>query len=283
MPIYEETYQSWHGQRPARPHTWFIISKTGIKLLWSKGMILFLILAYLPFLVRSVQIYLVSRLGDKAAAAAQAVEAFKINPQFFLNYLHAQLFYIILMLVFAGTGLIANDRKHNAFSLYFSKPVSLMDYISGKFIILSFYSLVISLVPGLLLFIIRLLLATDTAFLKTYYWVPFSIIASSLIIVLTLGSLAMGLSSLAARSHSAAVLFFAILVFPELLRLIFPGVKVIGLLSLQADLKQITTGLFGLAAPYPMERGLSVLVLVMVIAVSIFILWRRVRPVEVIQ
>ncbi|MBN2416845.1 hypothetical protein JXO52_13440 [bacterium] len=282
MPIYEETYESWQGRPESRPNTWWVIGKTGSRLLWTKGMIFFLFLSLIPFFVRAVQIYIVTKIGSNAAVLAEAVPDFQINPGFFLGFLQGQMIYLMLILVFAGTGLIAKDKKFNAFSLYFSKPVNLADYLGGKFLIIAVYGSLITILPGCLLFILRLLFAQDSLFFKTYYWLPLSMLGSVMIILICLGLLALACSALAKGFRSAAILFFGIITFPEMVRVIFPGIRLIRLLSIQANLRQVTAYLFALEKPYESAGWLSALMLVLTVAGSLLILKWKVKPVEVI-
>lgn len=282
MPIYEETYESWQGQRESRPNTWWVIGKTGSRLLWTKGMIFFLFLSWIPFFVRAVQIYIITKIGGNAAVLAEAVPEFQVNPKFFLSFLLGQMIYLILILIFAGTGLIAKDKKFKAFSLYFSKPVNLGDYLGGKFLIIAAYGSLITILPGCILFILRLLFAQDSQFFDTYYWLPFSIFGAMTIIIACLGLLALACSALAKGFRSAAILFFGTIIFPEMVRVIFPGIRLIRLLSIQANIRQVTAYFFALEKPYESAGWLSALMLVLTVAVSLLILKWKVRPVEVI-
>ena len=53
--------------------------------------------------------------------------------------------------VFVGAGLIANDRRANALQIYLSKPLLRMEYIGGKLAILATFLLFVTLLPALLL------------------------------------------------------------------------------------------------------------------------------------
>ena len=51
---------------------------------------------------------------------------------------------MFVLLAIIGAGLIATDRRENGLSLYFSRPLGLLDYIGGKAltIVVFFYCLV---------------------------------------------------------------------------------------------------------------------------------------------
>ena len=282
MPIYEEGYQAWHGQLESRPLTWWVITKTGVKLLWKKGMIILLLLASIPFFVRAVQIYLVTRFGE-TGEIARALRDFQINPEFFNNFLQGQTFFLILVLILSGASLIANDRKYKALPIYFSKPVSFWDYILGKFLVVGFYGCLVTLLPSFLLFLVRVALARDAIFLKDYFWIPFSILGYVVLATVVLGGLILSLSSAARGTRSAAILFFALLTFPELFREILSRVPEIGLISMNADIRQLGSVLFNLNRPYQFSVGLASVILLGVVLLCVGVLKLKVRPTEVVR
>jgi len=126
MPIYEETYRPWHGQLNPNPRSWLIIARTGVRLLWKRAMILTLLLASFTFLVRALQVYAATRLGDYPQLADIANEL-TIDSGIFAGFLEGQGFFVFLILIIAGAGQIANDRRYKALSIYFARPVFFLD------------------------------------------------------------------------------------------------------------------------------------------------------------
>ncbi len=280
MPIYEQVYRPWNGQLKARPMTWWIICKTGLALLWSKGIMLLLFAAYIPFIVRTVQIFLITRLADKPAIM-QLAKSFEINPAFFYNFIDGQFFFLMLMMVFAGGGLIANDKRLKALQVYFSKPVTAWDYLFGKWSILGCLGMLMGLVPALLLFVIRIMLAQDMKFLNEYYWLVFPIIGYSLISVGILSALILTLSSMSKNGRSASIGFFAIVMFAEIFRQILSQINSISLISLQANIEQIGAVLFSQPLPQSVSPWLCGAVLIFVAAGCLWILIQKIKPTEV--
>ncbi len=281
MPIYEQVYRPWNGQLKAKPMTWWVICKTGLELLWSKGIMLLLFASYIPFIVRAVQIFLITRLADKPAIM-QLAKSFQINPAFFYKYLDGQFFFLMLMMVFAGGGLIANDKRLKALQVYFSKPVTAWDYLFGKWSILGCLGMLMGLVPALLLFIIRIMLAQDMKFLNDYYWLVFPIIGYSLISVGILSVLILALSSLSKNGRSASIAFFAIVMFAEIFRQILSRINSISLISLQANIKQMGAVLFSQPLPQSVSPWLCGAVLILVAGACLWILIQKIKPTEVV-
>ena len=282
MPIYEETYRGWEGRLAERPKSWWVIAKAGIRLLWKRGMMLIILLSAIPFVVRAVQIYLLTRFGDNTQVL-EAIRGFQVNPAFFMSFLQGQHFFLILVMIIAGAGLIAGDRRLNALPLYFSKPVGFGDYLGGKFLVLFFYGGLVTLVPGLALFILRLLLSRDGTFFAENYWVIFSITGFVILKLTVMGALVLALSSLTRNTRLAAIAFFLVLTFPEMLRRILPKVTSVALLSLNADMTQVGAAVFGENVPYAFPAWQAALLLVISLGVYAVVLRVKVRPTEVIQ
>ncbi len=281
MPIYDQAYKPWEGTLVPKPKTWWVIARTGVRLLWQKWLIVLLIFSSFPFAVRAVQIYLNSRVGEDSRLESLSKQL-EINPGFFEAFLKGQSFLLILVLVIAGAGLIARDREFRALSLYFSRPVDFWDYVSGKFLILTFYAGLITLAPALLLFVIQLFLTSDATFLKTYYWIPFAMSGAFAVTVAVLGSLMLAVSAIAG-SRSAAILFFALIWFPEIMRNILTRIPNAGYFSVSADLRQILSFFLGTERPYEFSTLGAALALAAFVAASIAVLKLRIRPTEVVK
>ncbi len=123
MPVYEQSYRHWHGVLNPKAQQWLIIARSGIKMLWRKWMIILVGVASIPFFIRVAHIYIATRLGDTAQFGKFASQI-QINPELFKNFINQQSFFILLIVVFAGAGLISKDKKFNALQIYFSKPLS---------------------------------------------------------------------------------------------------------------------------------------------------------------
>ena len=76
------------------------------------GLLLF---AWIPFIVRAVQIYVTANY-PQAAMLAPTAETFR-------QFLEQQDFFVFIVTIYVGAGLIANDRRANALQIYLSKPL----------------------------------------------------------------------------------------------------------------------------------------------------------------
>jgi hypothetical protein len=281
MPVYEETYRGWAGTLAPRPRSWWIIARTGVRLQWRRGMMVLLMISALPFVVRAFQIYASTRLQNWAELA-EAVQQLRVDAGFFAAFLHGQVFFLLLTTVISGAGLIANDRRFHALPLYFSKPLTLGDYLLGKALVVAAYGLLVTMVPAVLLLLLRLALATDTTFLQEYWWVLFAIAGQSLLMILPLTGLVLVLSAGAGNARSAAILCFALWMVPDIFRAILSGITGLGYFSLPVLLRQTGALLFGLDPPFRTSPWASLAVLVGLVALAVLTLRARIRPTEVV-
>ena len=286
MPIHTQNYRHWEGTlKPQSRTRWWIIAKAELKLL-AQRKIVRLIVAVPPLIyifVHAILIYIINQVPGIDFG-------FKIDSEFFQNFIFRtgpmpSTFLFALVAIFAGSGLIATDLKNNALSLYLSKPISWMDYLVGKFAVIGILLSCFTLIPGLLLFLEQSLLS-DISFLKENYWVPFSIIAYSVIIILSTSLLMLLFSSLTTNSRYAIIGFSAVWfgspVIYEVIKAIARTSKV-ALVSIWANYDLLGTTIFGSSPDYSVHWVWALLIQIALIALCLFVLHRRIRAVEVVK
>ncbi|MCE2401100.1 hypothetical protein J4G08_09460 [Candidatus Poribacteria bacterium] len=286
MPIHTQDYRHWEGTLKPRNHIqWWVIAKAELKLL-AQRKIVRLIVAIPPviyILSYGIFIYIFNILPDVPTGL-------DIDRGFFQGFLFrietfSSAFLVALVVIFGGAGLIANDLKHKALSLYLSKPISWVDYLIGKFIVIGTLLICMTLIPGLLLFLEHVLL-TDTPFLKENYWLPLSIIAYSVIITTITSLLILLFSSLTTNSRYATIGFCAVWFGLPVLHLILKEIlstSTVALVSIWANFDRLGNALFGLESSYNMHWSWTLLLLAALTAVCILVLRHRIRAVEIVK
>ncbi len=88
------------------------------------------------------------------------------KPETFRDFLEQQNFFVFLIAVYVGSGLIAQDRKANALQIYLSKPLTRLDYIAGKMTILATFLLFVTWLPAMLLLLGQILLSGSFDFAR---------------------------------------------------------------------------------------------------------------------
>lgn len=279
MPIHDQSYRRYAGERRPVRSAWTVIARAGLMSFLSRRAFLgLLIVAWIPFIVRASQLFLASNFSQAATFLAP-------TPQTFRDFLGQQSIFVFLITVYVGAGLIANDRRANALQLYLSKPVTRAEYILGKMAVLATFLLGITWLPAILLLVLQIAFSGSFTFLKANA----SLIASITlycfltVIVITFGMTA--LSSLSRSSRFVGILFAGVLIFSDAmfnaLRFI-TGSTAISWVSIQASLDQAGDVIFRQAARHQTPVAVSFLVLLAVVVISASVLERRVRGVEVV-
>src|SRR5205807_10020392 len=84
----------------------------------------------------------------------------------FRQFLEQQSFFVFVITVYVGAGLIANDRRVNALQIYLSKPLTRNEYIIGKLAILMTFLLAVTWVPAIVLLLVQITFAGNFTFFK---------------------------------------------------------------------------------------------------------------------
>src|SRR5918999_1006864 len=141
MPIHRERYRRRENGIDVRGRAWIVIAVNGLRALVRRRSFLFLmILAWIPTIVRAVQIYAAANMPSVAQ-----VDFLAINARTFRDFLNQQEPFVFFITVYAGSGLIADDLRARALQLYLSRPVTRAQYIAGKAAILMAALLILAL------------------------------------------------------------------------------------------------------------------------------------------
>lgn len=279
MPIHDQSYRHWEGNLRSHTFRWWTITSEGLRIILRRKLfILIMALAGIQIFIYGGIIYGVNTYGLMFKLNV-------INPKFFFDFIMRQTFFISLVCIFAGSGLIANDLKNNALQLYLSKPLTRIDYLIGKVMIILILLAFITLVPGILLFIENAILSQDLTFLQEEYWIIGAIIVFSLILIIPTGLLILTLSSITKNNRYTAISFIAILmgtpIFSGLITAILKfrwGI----LISYWSNLEILGRKLFRLQGS-PSYWYWSTIIVIGIIGLCIWIIQRKVKGVEIIK
>ena len=278
MPIHDQGYRRYGGDREPHGRTWLVIASAGIRTFITKRAFLgLLLLSWMPFFARALQIYAVANLPQAAFLA--------LTPETFRQFLEQQSIFVFFITVYVGSGLIANDRRANALQIYLSKPLTRAEYVLGKLAILMTFLLAVTWVPGILLLIIQALFAGSFSFLTDNLRLFPAITLVSFIVTATAAASMLALSSLSNSSRYVGILYSALIFFSQalfgVLRFVTGGSSV-AWISFEANLNQIGHAIFRQPPQYDTPWPVSLLMIALLIAASGFVLDRRVRGVEVV-
>jgi len=281
-PIHDQSYRHYEGTKQPPGRGWVTIMWTGIRTFLARRVFMTVILvAWVPFIVRAVQIYFVTMYPMTPVRNALPVDA-----HMFQSFIEQQGLFVYFVAVYVGAGLIANDRRANALQIYLSKPLLRIEYIGGKLAILIIFLLEVTLLPALLLIMLQVMFSGSFEFLKNNAFVIPAVTLAAILRVLVIACTMLALSSLSKSSRYAAILFTGALFFTEAVSGVvqaITGSTRMSWISISANLDQVTDAIFRQPLRYETPVLVCVLVLVGLIALSISVLERRVRGVEVVQ
>jgi len=280
MPIYDQGYRRYEARAPLRKARFWPITREALRLVLSKRAFLALIAgAFLPFVVRVIQIYIVTRFPE-------AGRILPIDGRLFGDFLNQQVGFAILLSIFGASGLVANDLRTGAILAYLSRPLTRRDYVLGKLLVPLSLNLAVTLVPGLLLYLAGLSLAPELYLKWELAWIGPAIVVHGFVISLVVSLLTLAISSLSRSARVAGLGLFGMIVGLEMVRLILQqGFRqpYAMLLSVQTDLRALGVALFGLSdRQVVMGWGWPALVLAVLSLACLAILRSRVRAVEIV-
>jgi len=289
MTVKEKGYAHWDGKLSERRFPWWPIARYGIKLTFKKKFFKpYLMMSFIPAVVFLALIYVSERIQDFKFMIRDSASFLKVDPKYFNTYFtnNFLLFVMVVLMIFCGAGLISDDLKHNSLQLYFSRPIKKKDYFLGKTAVIVFFLSLLTLVPGLVFFIMKLVFSGSFKFFLAYPWLPISIVGYSLILTVFFSFYTLLLSSINKNRRYVAILIFGIYLFSDILYGIFYErfhSQYFSLISLRADLQQVGAVIFNQKTPYNAPWIFSLLVLCGVCLLAAFVLKKKVKGVEVVK
>jgi len=284
MPVHERGYTHWQPSGLRADPPWWVIARRGLSApLRKRSSLALLVLAWVPALVMGVQIYIKVKAGQLAELAA-GVGWGDISAAGFLTFVDRQDFFVFLVIAILGAGLVARDRQENGLALYFSRPLSLGDYLVGKALVIVGGYLAVTLAPALLLCLFAYLIEPAAVGLELLLLTPLRLALLTLLTGSALALIMLAFSSLGTRTV-LVVVWWAVLCL---------GGDAVGSIgeSVGADVLQYANFLdhwenagsllMGAPARLPVPPWASLALCVLMTAGAAAILRARVRPVEVV-
>jgi ABC-2 type transport system permease protein len=278
MPIHDQGYRRYGGEKARGGTGWMVITRAGIRTFLAKRMFLGLLLfSWLPFFVRAVQIYAAANVPQMAILAP--------TPDTFRQFLEQQQIFVFFVTVYVGAGLIANDRRANALQIYLSKPLTRAEYVFGKLAILMTFLLLVTWLPAIVLLIVQISFAGNFTFFRNNLFLFPAITVFSFVQVTMVATTMLALSSLSNSSRYVGILYAAVIFFTQAIYGVLYAVTrstSFSWISFSANLTQVGDAIFRQPLKYDTPWPLSLVMIVVLVALSGVVLERRVRGVEVV-
>ncbi|MEN8221777.1 MAG: ABC transporter permease subunit [Acidobacteriota bacterium] len=282
MPIREGGYYNWEGTLSKSKIKWFPIFTNGIKgvykkrfskLLFATASSLFFVFLIALYVSSKPELKMMSRLVKMISSDAMLFRTYYTNG--FLVFMSA------IISVFAGSELISNDLKHKSISLYLARPLSKLDYITGKFSIILFYLLMFTLLPGILLVIFKVIFTGD---FSAGLALLVKSITFPMVISLFWASLILMLSSLSENGRFVKIIFFVAFFLSQMIAGMFWGIfrnDNFMYISIEKNIQQFGSFIFGTPLEFKAPGWISGVILLGLTALFLLVLSYRLRKVEV--
>jgi ABC-2 type transport system permease protein len=278
MPIHDQGYRHYAGQRAAHGRAWWVIARSHIiTTLQQRGFRLLLVAAWAPFVVRAVQIYV-------SSANLPVSEFIATTPELFRDFLSQQRLFVFLVTI-GQAGLIADDRRTNALQLYLSKPLTRVEYILGKLVPPLAYVLFVTVVPALLLLLLQVIFAGSLSFLRANLFLLPAITLYSLIQALLSAFAILALSSLTKSRRFVSIMYAGVIFFTAAMYQALRGITASrkwAVISPGEMLDVISNAIFRSRIEPPVPLYVAIIAVLVVIGLAMVILERRIRGVEVV-
>ena len=281
MEIREKGYRRWEGELAEGGRRWRPIARQGIRTVFRKKYSkLVFSLSASSFFVFLVAVYASTKpelkiLGELVRLLRSDAELFKT---FYANGF--LVFMLFVLCAFAGAELVSADLRFKAFPLYFSRPLSRLDYLRGKLGVLLFYLLAFTLLPGVLLLLFKMLF---TGSLAVSPLLLLAVLAMPLVVAGCLALLTLALSSLSPNTKFVQITIFLVYVFSNNLAVILKSIfksDYFFLFSIPGNISQLGSFLFAVKPAYRFPAWLSLLLPLALSALSYGLLCWRIRKAE---
>lgn len=284
MPVYDQGYRRYEARHPLRQVRFWPIVREALRGLFVRKLVVaflaaFLIVSWIPTLAGLVYLLVVARFSDLPPQ-------FPSGGQVFALVLGYQKFLLLMLTVFVGAGLIANDLRTGAIVVYLSRPLTRRDYLAGKLLALLLPQLLVTLVPSLLLWAGAAAALPERFFTMGEAWIVPAIVAQSLLMCLTFAFACLAVSAVARSTWLAGLWLFGGLMVLELVAKLMAGLfgsRYWDLLSLLSLLSRVGNALFGVQeSARELPWSLALAVLLAVAGGCLAVLRARVRAVEIV-
>ncbi len=281
MAVYKRGYEPYEGKLMPEWRRFLVIARQAYRGVFdSKLLLTFFVLCFLSPVIYAVLIYLPHNEGAKALFHSDRFLA--VDALFFHRFLAVQTFLGFLLTVFIGPGLVASDLANNALPLYFCRPFSRVEYVTGKIAVLAILLSAITWVPGLALFAFQAKLA-GAGWSWDNLYIAWAIFFGSWVWILLVSLLALALSAwvkwrLVAGALSLASVFVSAGIGEAIHKML--GSELGSMLNIPRDIDVLMYALFRIPR-YDLSFENALTALCGVCALCLYLLWRKIRAYEV--
>jgi ABC-2 type transport system permease protein len=241
MPIIDQGYQHWSGELSGHSWRWLAVTRQGVRItMRNRFMRYVLFAAWVPALALVTVLSLWGLLERKSSMVSAFIGFMRfMNPGVIADpryyrveiwqlaygyFLHAELFFAMILILVAGPGLISQDLRVNALPLYFSRPLRRIDYFLGKLGVIAAFLAMVLIVPAVVAYIVGLLFSLDIRVIPDTIGLLVAVVIYGVIITISAGTLVLALSALSRNSRYVALLWLGLWFVSSVVSSVLDGV-----------------------------------------------------------
>ena len=240
MPLLDVGYRGWEGDRTPRWTRSLVLASTGIHLVWQgtwlKRILMF---AVIPALIAGGFVAVMEQTFEQGGVTSVLLrmsqshegrenaermgidlERLTQDPEVARHYLwsyilfmlfrYPQAFGMIVVVGLVAPRLISYDLRSRGYLLYLSRPLTAIEYIFGKALVVFFLLFMMAAVPALAIYVVGLVLSPgSTAFFHTWD-IPLRVFVATLVLMIPTTAIALAFSSVTQESRFAGFAWFAL-------------------------------------------------------------------------
>ncbi len=286
MAIYRRGYQKYQGPITSHWTRFMVLPRFAWQRIFQQRLVILLtVIAMIWPLLCAGFIYLTNHVDLLKGLDAEFRSFISVNGKFFLIFMDVQAVFAIFLAALTGPGLIAPDLANNALPLYFSRPLTRIDYGLARLAVLFGMLSIITWLPGLLLFGMQCGMAGG-AWSHENWALGYGVVLGLTIWVLLVSIVALACSAYVKWRIVAGALvlgfFFILAGVSAMINGVF-RVKWGHALNPAWAVNRIWCAMLSVDPPEGPGIEASALVLAAIILVLIGVLGRKLRPVEVVS
>ncbi len=219
MTVRDLRYAPYEGVSRSHWHSVWAIARNEMGITWSYFRTKLLLIAALVIdVIFIVLVFIEAGVINLMSEGPNAVTELTTAPV--TAYVWLKLYGLILLFAATGCGTISHDIQAELMQFYFAKPLKRLQFILGKALGLVLVGATVTIVPGILIFGLRLAMLARTDLLGEALAQCGSVLAFELVMLVTFSFVILAVSSLTRRSGYAVLSWLAVIFIPDLTALI---------------------------------------------------------------
>jgi ABC-2 type transport system permease protein len=285
MAVYRRGYQRYQGEIEGRRARFLALPRFSWKRMFRQRLVILLLAAAMGWPILCAVFVYFSHNADLLTIMGPLPGFLEVNDNFFIIFMSVQKIYAVFLAALTGPGLIAPDVANNALQLYFSRPLTRLDYAAGRLAALMGLLSLITWIPCLALFLMQAAMAGN-GWGGANWRLGFGPFVGFMLWIFLVALAALASSAWVKQRVIAGGLILGLFFIPRgiagMINGIFRGTWG-HLLNPSWAIERIVYALAGMEYPDVPGAVSAVSAFLVILLLFAFVLERKLRPVEVIQ